>query len=96
MDSEERPPFVATDRQRALLQLLIEAGIRESDAEANGRRFEDRPPVALAMLLDTALDAQASSDQLLGILTWGREELATPALRKLTLKIAALSEIPSA
>jgi hypothetical protein len=96
MDPEEPPPLLVTDRQHAILQLLIEAGIRESGADANDRPFEDGPPEGFAMMLDMALDANASVDHLLGILTWGHDELATSEMRQLALKIAALGEIPPA
>jgi hypothetical protein len=48
------------------------------------------------MMLDMALDANSSTDQLLGILTWGHEELATSEIRELAVKIAALGEMPPA
>jgi hypothetical protein len=88
--SDEPPPFLVTDRQHAILRLLVEAGIRESGADANDQPFEDRPPEGFAMMIDMALDANSSIDQLLGILTWGHEELATSEMRELARKIAAL------
>jgi hypothetical protein len=96
MDPEERQPFLVTDRQQAILQLLMEAGIRESGVDADDQPFEDEPPEGFAMMLDMALDANSSIDQLLGILTWGHAELATPEMRELAVKIAALGETPPA
>jgi hypothetical protein len=40
MDPEE-PTFLVTERQRVILRLLVEAGIRESGADINDQRFED-------------------------------------------------------
>lgn len=96
MNPEQPPPFLVTDRQHAILQLLIEAGVRESGSDANDQPFEDGPPEGLAMMLDMALDANCSVDHLLGILTWGHEELATSETRQLAVKIAGLGGIPPA
>lgn len=96
MDSKELPPSLVTDRQHAILKLLIEAGIREDGVDANDRPYQDAPPEGFAMMLDMALDANASVDHVLGILTWGDDELATSDMRQLALKIAALGDRPPA
>ena len=96
MDRKDRPPFLTTDRERAVLQLLMDAGFTESGVYADGRRYEDGPPEGLAFMLDMALDADATVDHLLDILTWGRNESTTPALKVLAQKIAALAPAPPA
>ena len=95
MDPKDRPPFLSTARQRAVLQVLVEAGLTESGTYADGERYEDGPPEGLALMLDMALHAAATADHLLGILTWGQRDAETPAMRDLARKVAALGAPPA-
>jgi len=96
MALEDRSRILVTDRQRALLQLLTDAGVREGGTDADGQAFDDAPPEGMTLMLDMALEAQASAAELVGIMTWGHADLATPETRALAEKIAALRDAPPA
>jgi hypothetical protein len=92
MNNEDEPDgLLITPRQRAILKVLVDAGMTESGEHADGRRFEDAPPEGLAMMIDFALDAAASEDDLLGIITLGNRVLVTE-LRPLERSLMAVRD----
>jgi hypothetical protein len=96
MDSADQPTFPISTRRRELVRLLADAGILESGTDAHGNRFENDPPEGLALILDGALGAQASTEHVVEILTWGQPARATPETWALAERIVALRDSPPA
>jgi len=92
MSDKKRPSLLITDRQRAVFQILADAGIRESGTDPDGTEYDGTPPEGLTLMVDMALDGQATADDVLGVITWGRRELVTPALQAVAKRIAAIRD----
>ena len=92
MDEKGIPrTILVTARQRAILRVLQDAGMTEGGEYPDGRRFEDGPPEGMAMMVDFALDAAASEEDILGILAWGNRELYD-AFRPIARSIIAIRD----
>ena len=96
MDSADQPEFPISARRRELVRLLAEAGILERGTDAQGNRFENAPPEGLALILDGALGAQASTEHVIEILTWGQPARATADTWALAERIVELRDWPPA
>jgi hypothetical protein len=71
----DRENLLVTPRQKELFKLLSESGATEGGRDADGRPFEDAPPVGMTIMLDMTLNSSPDEDQLLDVLTWGRRDL---------------------
>ena len=93
MNSQNHPAdFLITARQKAILKILADGGITEGGEFPDGRRYDDAPPQGMAMMVDFALSAAASEDDILDIMCWGDRELY-PGLRPLARSIMVIREI---
>ena len=66
---------VSFKRQRAITQLLLDAGIVEDRVDAEGKEFSGGPPKTLAMMVEMALHGSATEDNVLDIITWSQRDL---------------------
>lgn len=83
------PNLVLTDRQQAILRILADAGLVAGDARTDGTPFEGAPARGLAMMLDVALGAAATEQDMVDLLSWGNGDLHA-TLRPVARSIVAL------
>ena len=87
--------FVLTERQRAILRILADAGFVEGGRRTDGTPFDGAPAQGLAMMLDMALSAAPTEEDIVDILSWGNRELRV-ACRPVSRSIMTLYEPPPA
>ena len=87
--------FVLTERQRAILGILTDAGLVEGGRRTDGTPFDGAPAEPLAMTLDIALRDAPTEQDIVDILSWGNRELHA-ACRPLARSIMTLYEPPPA
>ena len=81
---------LVTARQRAVFQILADAGFTEgSDA---GDEASETSPVALAFILDGVLSSNPSEDQLLDAITWGQHRELWDELRPVARRLLELTK----
>jgi len=88
----QSPPF----SYESILQILLDAGVTQDGTDASGKPYEKGPPTLLATMLSMAASAQASAEDLVGIMTWGQPDLATPGMLDLAERIIALRDMSPA
>ena len=67
--------FVLTERQRAILRILTDAGLVKGGRRRDGTPFDGAPAEVLAMGLDLALSGAPTEQDILDMLSWGNREL---------------------
>lgn len=87
------PDFVITERQKAILRILADAGLTEGDRRTDGTPFNGAPALGLAMMLDMALGAAATEQDIVDLLSWGNRDLHA-SLRPVARSIMALYTPP--
>ncbi len=87
--------FIITERQRAILRILTDAGLVEGGRCRDGTPYDGAPAQGLAMMLDMALSAAPTEQDLLDLLCWGNRELHA-ARRPVARSIMTLYEPPPA
>jgi len=66
------PSVPMTKRQKALFNFLVQEGAAESSAQ---NLLPDVPPLAMTLMLEMALSANPSEDDLVDLLAWGNRDL---------------------
>lgn len=87
--------FLITERQRAILRILADAGLVEGGRRTDGTPYDGAPAQGLAMMIDMALSAAATEQDILDILSWGNRELHATR-RPVARSIMVLYEPPPA
>jgi hypothetical protein len=80
---------LVTARQRAVYQVLADAGFTEGSGA--GDEGSETSPVALAFILDGVLSSNPSEDQLLDALTWGQHRELWDELRPVARRLLELT-----
>ena len=87
--------FLITERQRAILRILTDAGLVEGGRRTDGTPFDGAPARGLAMMLDMALSSAATEQDIVDLLSWGNRELHA-ASRPVARSIMTLYQPPPA
>ena len=89
------PPyqFIVTERQKVILRILSDAGMIEDGRRSDGTPYEGAPAQGLAMMLDMALSAAATEQDVVDLLSWGNRDLHAAA-RPVARSIMTLSVPP--
>jgi hypothetical protein len=85
--------FLVTERQKAILRILADAGLIEGDRRTDGTPFDGAPAQGLAVMLDAALAAADTEQDILDWLSWGNRE-RHEALRPVARSIMSLYTPP--
>jgi hypothetical protein len=89
--------FVLTERAKAILRILADGGLTKGDRRTDGTPgtpFEGAPAQGLAMMLDGALSAADTEQDLVDLLSWGSRE-PRESLRWVAQSIMTLYKPPA-
>ena len=89
------PDFIITERQKVILEMLTDAGLVEGGRRTDGTPYDGAPAQGLVMMLDLALGAAATEQDIVDLLSWGNPKLHA-ARRSVARSIMTLYEPPPA